>query len=284
MQKIRYRIAFGILLVSLFSALIIGIHSIVQSIRFTQGKELQGLVESASNLGKELEKEMLLRIQLTNAVEGVLNATLDTENNIGDPKKIIEYKKKFSPIFKTMAKESGLLSLWIVFSPEVNPKGTVISYWFNKENNTFFQEEDYSVNELDLNSDEMKWWTDAIKLGETWTFPYYWPHWDMELISYSRSIYHDSTHIACIGSDFGFDELRKRFKELKFYSSGYAFLSDNNLNLAIHPSIQGQNLTQVFSEKETERILNVVSNKKSGLHQYIFRGGKKNNGLLSAFQ
>jgi len=275
MFKIRHKIAIAILSVALITSFLVGSISLYQNRKIITHEAHQRLLETAASLGKELEFEMSKRLQMANAIQGVLENTFDFESAIGNDAKMQSYKQKYSDLYLSIAKKSKLLSLWIVFSPEAAPNGKTISIWDGDRDGNFVQEKDYKISDMDLSANNMKWWTDAKKNGDTWTKPYYWENWDLELISYSRAIFYDSTHIACIGSDFDFSSFRKKYENLLIYKSGYVILFDDKLNFIIHPKLKGKNLKSVYTEQQLNEFTDITANQKRGLIHYKFEGKRK---------
>jgi len=188
---------------------------------------------------------------------------------------IQKYKDQLSKYMLEMAKKMNPLSMWVTFNPDLVPGKHNVSFYDQDRDGTYTREKEYNINEFDLSSNEMKWWTDAIKYGEIWTDPYFWSNWGMEVISYSKAIYIDSVFIGCIGSEFDFTVKRQKWGNIKLYSTGYVALANKDFRFIVHPNYEGDLANDVLDTKLYNQIRSNLLLNESGFFEYKFNNEDK---------
>lgn len=192
------------------------------------------------------------------ALEATFRSSFDTGQHFSDKEALNRYKEKLLPRIKEIIHLMRPMSLWIVFNTEYIDGKHSISFFDKNRNGIYTRSPEYSIMEKDLTHPSMHWWTEAIKKGETWTTPYYWPDWDMNVISYSRAVYEDSMLIACLGSDFNFDRLSAFLDTLPVFKTGHILLFDNNDNL-----VYSRNREERFSNISDTRVEKITKTKEN---------------------
>ena len=64
-----------------------------------------------------------------------------------------------------------------------------------------------------------------------WLEPYYYKNVQVEIITYTKPIYIDGTFVGVVGMDVDFSHITKIVDDVQVYDTGYAFLTDKNLNV-----------------------------------------------------
>lgn len=184
----------------------------------------------------DVEKQFTHIKEVSMALEAVIRSTFDKSKDFRNDESLNSYKQQIAPQLREILHLMRPMSLWIVFNTE-NLKGKhSISFFDKKGNGVYLRSKEYNILEKDLYHPAMNWWTDAVKHGETWTMPYYWQSWDMEVISYSRAVYVDSTLIGCLGSDFHYHELEDHLDSIFGFKTGCLILLDENNKLVYSSS------------------------------------------------
>ncbi len=179
----------------------------------------------------DVEKQFTQIKEVSMALEAVFRSTFDKDRDFADKSSLDAYKKQIIPQLREILHLMRPMSLWIVFNNEDIEGKHTISFFDKQGNGIYHRSKEYSIQEKDLLHPSMKWWTQATARGETWTLPYYWPNWDLEVISYSRAVYVDSTLIGCLGSDFIYNELKHQLDSLFNFKTGCLILLDENKQL-----------------------------------------------------
>ncbi len=187
--------------------------------------------------------------EVSMALEAVFRGTFIKERDFKDNASLNAYKKRIVPQMKEILHLMRPMSLWIVFNNKNIEGKHTVSFFDKKGNGIYHRSKEYSIREKDLYHPSMRWWTQAIKKGETWTLPYYWQTWDLEVVSYSRAVYADSTLIGCLGSDFIYRELEEQLDSLFSFKTGCLLLLNEN-NELVYSSKSEKPLP-----KETDQII-----------------------------
>ncbi|WP_029164080.1 ATP-binding protein [Anaerophaga thermohalophila] len=209
---------------------------------------------------RDIEQQFFHIKDVSLALEASLRSSFDAGQHFTGKEALNRYKEKLLPRVKEILHLMRPMSLWIVFNTEHIDGKHTISFFDKNRNGIYTRSPEYSIMEKDLTHPSMRWWTEAIKKGETWTTPYYWPDWDMNVISYSRAVYVDSLLIACLGSDFNFDRLSACLDTLPVFKTGHILLFDNNDNLVYSRNREGRfsNISDTRVEKITEAKENFI--------------------------
>jgi len=273
MVKIRSKITGLFIFIAIFSAVSVAGLAIWHSRKIVKKEALQKMLSQTQNFSKGFDMDLQKLGSISNGIESIVLSSYPAEGL--NQKSIEKFKQGLESQFRMFAKKMQALSVWIVFNPELITGPHSVSFFDQNRDLEFEQEEAYDIRDMDLSSPSMNWWTDAISYGETWTKPYYWENWDMELISYSKAIYIDSVFIGCLGSDFDFSDLREYWGNVKFYNSGYLTLMNEDLNFLIHPSYQGHNLASVIDSASFANYKRQAEEKSNGIIHYIYQNQEK---------
>lgn len=195
--------------------------------------------------------------EVSKALEAVFRSTFNKERDFTDKASLDAYKKSITPQMREILHLMRPMSLWIVFNNENIEGRHTVSFFDKKGNGIYHRSKEYSIEEKDLFHPSMNWWTQAIEKGETWTHRYYWPPWDLEIISYSRALYTDSTLIGCLGSDFIYQELEQHLDSLFTFKTGCLLLLDENKELVYTSS-------EKPFPKETKKIISGMGQNAEG--------------------
>jgi signal transduction histidine kinase len=209
---------------------------------------------------RDIEQQFFQIKDVSLALEASFRSSFDATRHFTDEKALNRYKAKLLPRVKEIIHLMRPMSLWIVFNTEHIEGKHTISFYDKDKNGIYFRSPEYNIKEKDPAHPSMRWWTEAIKNGETWTNPYYWPEWEMNIISYSRAVYADSLLIACLGSDFNFDQLSTYLDTLPGFKTGQILLFDNNNHLVYSKKRVGRfsNISNTLKEKITETKENFI--------------------------
>jgi signal transduction histidine kinase len=268
MIKIRHKIGAAIALLSLTTASIVGFISIVSTKNIVTSEAESKLTYTVRAYGIDFEHDLNKITHLSSSLEALLKGTWPLGKVMSSHKEMETYKEKILPIVKQYLTVLKPSTCWIIFNPDLAPGKNTLSFEDIDNDGHYKREQEYSVNDFDLADSTMEWWTGAIKMGEIWTKPYFWGNWNVELISYSRAVFIDGQHIACVGSDFAFQNLRKKLASVDVYNSGYMTLLDEQQNFIIHPYFANKRLSDVLDSTTYKKIVGLFETKKQGKFYY----------------
>lgn len=272
MLGIKGKIIIVITTVSLSASIIIGWMSIckgrqVLKMAATNNMVLHGDVV-CSNFERELDR-------IASAVQ-FLEALIITEmpTNYVNKTSFNEFYELLEHQMRVFGYDSGLISLWVVFNPDVVAGNPMISLYDREGDGVFEKEFSYNVLEKDLSSPTMDWWNKAIEYGAVWSLPYYWENWQMELVSYSKSVYVDGQFVACVGSDFNYGDLKLRMSNFKAFESGFFALLDADYHVIFHPLVDrvGIHLSSFLTAQEYHLFHEQTKNIENGFFEFSFEG------------
>ncbi len=259
---------------SVLTALLVGIIShyrYKQTIIKESHEKLQLLVESN---GKELEKQIEFIEAYSLVLESVLKRTFDWEIANSD-KAFDNYAKRVIPLLDTIALKFRPLSYWMIFNPEYFEGGHTISFIDKSNTGNYVRESEYNVNDFDLNSKEMEWWVDGMKYGKTWTRPYYWKNWDIQLLTYAKAVEIDGKKIAVVGSDIDFNKFKRDIATRKIYKTGYFWLFNNELEFILHPTLEGIKVKDIKDKKLVDLTYKLLNANDKGISDYVYLNVEK---------
>ena len=279
MLKIRDKIWRSYIIVSLLVAVLVGGINLWYSWEVTNKEAHQHLIDVTQKYANKIDGAFNNLEIHASTLEGLVRSTYDIQKHYGDSTSMVEYKNRVAPIVDSLCHSVQPLSMWIIFHQDVAPGPHGISFWKRQGEEGYMREEEYNPTDYDLSSPEMKWWVQAMKNGEYWTEPYFWANWELELITYARKVTIDGKPVAVLGSDFDFKSFREDIQNEIVYESGYLYLVNEELELIIHPEYQGENLKDILSGRDFDRVLELVKNEKRGTFEYLLDGEKKISGF-----
>jgi len=259
--------------VALTASLTVALLVVWRSKLIVENEAYQKLTYQTSYLAAAFDEQ---RLQLCNYADYIETSARQLYPPGGLTADNIEsYKSQLLKHLQSYARTVGPLSLWIVLSPELPTPFQNIAIYDRDNTGNYEIEPPYDLNSMDMKDPSMKWWTDCIAKGEVWTEPYYWKRWDMELISYSRSLYINGKFIGCLGSDYNFSEKRKQWSSTKVYDTGYIFLVNQDRRFIYHPEFTGQNAKEVLVPSLYLQLQESIHSHGAGCLNYQLLGETK---------
>lgn len=174
--------------------------------------------------------------------------------------------------FDEMAsKTNGVLTYYYRIDPEVSQ--TVKGFWFTDLNGDGFVE--HEVTDITLydteDTSKLVWFTVPKHEGEAiWLPPYITDNLDMRVISYDVPIYWRGIFVGVVGIEIDYTTMAEQVDSICLYSSGYAFLNDNEGHLFYHPRID---VTQLTPDTYSEIPADIIGEKT--FLRYRYNGEEK---------
>ena len=242
-----------------------------RSRKIVEEEAIQKMMFQTQFLSEGFEKDLQKLRSTSNGIESILYSDMPTDGI--NPSTFQGFRAELEKHYLLFGKQMNILSMWMAFNPDLIPTGPHNVGFFDRNRDGIFkQSELQNINDLDLSSSSMRWWTGAIEKGEIWTEPYYWENWDMELISYSKAIYKDSIFLGCLGSDFDFSQMRRKWTDTKLYSTGFVCLMNENLNFIMHPLFEGENARDTHDPAVVEAFQQTLKQQGNGFFHYNYQG------------
>lgn len=209
---------------------------------------------SAQLLQMEIEKAVLDSAEkyangfsaTFNHVEGLVDSlassvsvTFDEEAFLADPAYLDDYKNLLKEIVKeTLSHTKIAHGLYVTFNPELRSKNDEVWYAY-KDGRIEYIDAKFAENRRDFSlpvKEDMAYYFKPIYDGRgTWTRPYFDKDIGITVVSYSVPIYAGDLLIGVAGADITTEDTLDLIQEVKNYSSGYAFILDEELNFIVHP-------------------------------------------------
>ncbi len=273
MTKIQTKTTGLFISIAVIAAVLVASLALWKSSHILKDNAVEKMLYQAQYQASTFEHDLSQLRSITQSIEASLLTIYPkeglNENNIN------KVKDDLTKHMMMIGKKMNALSLWVVFNPELVPQNQNIDLYDKNRDGNFVKADPYNINNFDMGSQTMKWWTDAITNGEVWTEPYYWEDWDMELISYSKAIYIDSIFIGCIGSDIDFTKKRAEWSNMSLYQSGYLVLINQNFHFILHPQYNDNDAIETIPSDVYNYINDNVFKNKSGHINYDLFGIKK---------
>ena len=269
MARIGSKITGFFIMIALFSSVLVGVLTLWRSQRIVEKVTLQKMLFQTKYLSEVFEKDLQKLRSTSSGIESILHSSFPQEGLTSQ--NIPGFTNDLRSRILKLGENLKSLSVWLAFNPEVIKGQSSIGYFDKECDGIYRPSPTYNIEQMDLSSPSMTWWTEAVKHGEVWTEPYYWENWDMELISYSKAIYIDSVFIGCLGSDFYFTELRQQWGNVRLYDTGFLVLLNEELNFLIHPDHQGENVKDVLDSSVYVRFMEQLNVAPSGFIYYWFQ-------------
>ncbi len=269
MRTLQSRINAGFILISTITAIVTGGVSILLSIQYTENEAKEKLRLMVSTYSEEMERN-LGKIKLHADVIESLAITI-WEDNPSEPEAI--KKQRLAKYMLNYANKAKTNSLWIVFNPDATPPPYVFSLYDSTEKNNYTFEKDYNILTIDTTQNDIKWWNNAERYGESWTDPYYWKPWNKNIISYARKFTINNKFMAVLGSDLFFDKMKKKIAAATSFDSGYFWIVNSNYTMILHPTLKNLDVRLVNNGKVIDQIRK--QNKQEGTTTYDYQGSQK---------
>jgi methyl-accepting chemotaxis protein len=281
MKRISTKIILAITLVSLMISLILGSISISESSKYLKKEASDKLLMMAERYGEQFSNSFKTVENTVDSLSVDTFTTIDVKKVKENSSYLNEYKAKLdASIKKTTEFTKGIQGIYMCFNPEFSGEPSEIWYTEAEDNSGKFilQKEDTDISEFDLKNEDMQWYYNPIKEGKgVWSDPYTDTDLNINMVTYSKSLFKDGILIGVIGIDFKIDYLKDVIKNLKIYDTGYGFLLNEHYDVVVHPTIvQEQNFKtakngefKIITEDMDKNKSNVLADKIDGTKKVI---------------
>lgn len=186
-------------------------------------------------------------------------------------------------------KTDGAIAVYLRFSPD---KFSSCEGFFQVKNMDTGEFEPYELTDFSKyepdDVEHLGWYYIPVKAGKAvWLAPYYNKNVDIYMISYVEPIYYQNEIIGVVGMDIDFEYISAFIDSITVYDTGYAFLTDSELNIVYHKDGTELSVRDLSVELEGEDEVDITGADK--LYDYNWNGNEKrlslrplNNGMCLA--
>ena len=145
----------------------------------------------------------------------------------------------------------GSIGIYLRLNPEI--AGPTEGFYWLISNETGRLELEENTNITQYNSDDTEnvgWYYKPVEAGEAiWMDPYENQNTNRTIVSYAMPIYKENQLIGVVGMDIDWPYITGMVDEIQVYETGYAFLADENFNIAYSKEFEpGTNVTGFSDE------------------------------------
>lgn len=186
-------------------------------------------------------------------------------------------------------KTDGAIAVYLRFSPD---KFSSLEGFFQVKNMDTGEFEPYELTDFSKykpdDVEHLGWYYIPVNAGKAvWLAPYYNKNVDIYMISYVEPIYYQNEIIGVVGMDIDFEYISAFIDSITVYDTGYAFLTDSELNIVYHKDGTELSVRDLSVELEGEDEVDITGADK--LYDYNWNGNEKrlslrplNNGMCLA--
>lgn len=185
--------------------------------------------------------------------DSVQNSVLDVASFVEedlkglDDEQFSQHMENAREYFDMMAcKTKGVLTYYYRIDPSVS--SNVKGFWYiNLDGEGFVEHEVTDITRYDVeDTSKLVWFTVPKHEGHPiWLPPYITDNLDVRVISYDAPVYFNGRFIGVVGIEVDYSTMAEAVDSIRFYDSGYAYLSDSEGNIFYHPYINMSDLSPV---------------------------------------
>lgn len=288
-KSIQTKIILLILLVIVVASLIFGGAGILNSKAAIEKDSVQIINLLCTEKAQELNST-LGRIEQSVEIMGEYAETHieSMERLISDAEYRNEYIDTIKGVGLTAARRtSGAVTYYLRFAPGDFSATEGFFQVLNKQTGDF---EPHTITDLSkFDPDDIEhvgWYYIPVEHGSTtWVNPYNNKEVDIRMISYVEPIYFEGELVAVVGMDIDFEYISSFIDSISLYDTGYAFLTDSDLNIVYHKQNVHVSVHELSDSLANEE--NLTNSDK--LYDYSWNGESKclalrplNNGMCLA--
>ncbi len=275
MKKLSHKIILPVTIIILLLVTSLVTVSIYMSGNNIRSEARDKLENMSANYANEFSNEL-------NKASGVLDTFYSyAESNIeiesvGQDVYIHQYKAEVSNfIEKVLKNNDGILGAYIYFNPEFIT-GAHDAYFTKDSTGNIKKQPELEESAYDSNITTMDWFYRPFEeKSKIWTDFYQASITDYKLVSYTKALVFDGKHIATVGIDLNFEDVKNTVESIKPYETGFAYIMNENNKFLIHPVYKDkESLSDIGLEKEAE----LMNENQSGVFTVESRGKKMFNG------
>ena len=235
MRSLRSRIVLLAVVICVIAVLVVTLLSVI-FIRNAEDRKSEQLMLLLCETG-----ERNINYYFTSVEQSVRKVAEYTQSNLDEvtDEKLKAHMETVHRFFDEIAnKTNGVLTYYYRIDPAASE--TVKGFWYTNLDGTGFTS--HEVTDISLydtgDTDQLVWFTVPKSTGKgIWLPPYITDNLDKEVISYNMPIYCRGQFVGVIGIEIEHKTVVAQVESIHLYNNGYAFLTDAEGKLIIHPRI-----------------------------------------------
>ncbi len=285
MRSIKARILTTVIVCTLLSSLICGGVSIVNSAKTVYEDSQKEMQYACENQAAQLNSNMG---SVEQAVTTAYHVVLQQLTDVNAFKTDKAYVDAFTAIMSEMLYEvggntAGALTAYIRYNPDFTEPDSGV-FWSRSSDSEQFSAvvpTDFSMYSPD-DLEHVGWYYIPVKNGKpTWMAPYLNSNINVYMVSYVIPIVIDGESIGIIGMDISFDKFTAVVDSAKMFDTGFAFLADEQGNVAYHKSVeQGTSISEIEDTGSMAAAL-TDSSREGQVVSYTYQGESKDMCYIS---
>lgn len=281
-NSIRSRVILSIALTSVIASLLVGFLSVkfsTATIDDEANKKLSYMAKSYANFFDGHTSEVS---KIVDILEYAVATNID-KSKIHDDKYIDELIKHIDLTVKSQAQNSTQgKTAYVYFNPKLTGKVHDIYYADQDGDGNVDRQRavpmEYYTDNLNSVDDKSWWFTPISTHRDYWSKPYNWKLDNgevVEFMSYTRAIYLENELLCVVGSDFIYENVRKKIDSIKIYKSGFAFLLNSNYDIISHPIDKGYEHIADINKQQFKQIMDASKEDDVPIIEYKSSDGSK---------
>lgn len=239
------------------------------------------LEEMVRAYGNELDIEITSTMQIADTLSALIREDFSFEKIQTQPGYLEHQIERLDPYVKVIAQEFGLAkTAYVYYNWELDGNVHDIYYVDTDNDGTVTRQTPLTADYFSEDFSERgskAWWFGPIQTRKGyWSAPYPWVFDDgteTVFLSYTRAVYVDGRFVGVTGTDFKYEDLTKRMKEINVYETGYPFLLDGDNGFLIHPT-QGGKTLEALRPEPFKTLREEIPFKTEGAFRYTEADGK----------
>lgn len=283
MKSIQTKIILLNLLVIVVVSLAIGGEGIINSRKAIEKDSAEIINLLCSEKAQELNSTLGRIEQSVDIMSEYASAHIrDIDKMVSDDEYRNEYIETVKILGLTAAQETnGAVTYYLRFSPE---KFSPTEGFFQVKSDESDDFESHPITDLSKflpdDIEHVGWYYIPVENGcATWMNPYMNREIDVKMISYVEPVYHDGELVAVVGMDIDFEYISSFIDSITVYESGYAFLTDSDLNIIYHRNGATNSIREFSDELANADDTQIINADK--LYDYSWKGENKRVTLRS---
>jgi len=234
-NSIQNKIILLILVGILFSSLTIGGLGIVsfreelnQSVISTMNLTCQEKAEELNNiLGRIEQSTEVMAVLATNHID-------DFENLMDETYRNTYINNMRLAGYDIAINTKGSIGIYLRLNPEIAGPTEGFYWLISNETGELELEENTNITQYEKDDTEhVGWYYEPVEAGAAiWMDPYENQNTNRTIVSYAMPIYQENQLIGIVGMDIDWPYITAMVDEIKVYETGYAFLTDENFDIA----------------------------------------------------
>ena len=280
MKSIRKKLILAIVCCSLFTAVLIGAISMVNSARSAGAYALTQMQLTGQNRAEEINATIQKIAQSVDTLSEVAMSNFDYASFVQNKDYADEYTAQVQQTVVDFANHTdGAVTVYLRYNPQYS----------NSTSGVFAQRQtvdaelecltptDFSMYE-EGDVEHVGWYYLPVQAGKAiWMSPYMNENVNIYMISYVVPLYaDDGTSIGVVGMDIDFSQITDQVDATVIYDTGYAFVTDDAANIMYHKDAsEGTALSDLDGSLSDSAQFLADDSKQGQTFDYTYQGVKK---------